>query len=319
MRLRVLRRTAVTAVLAALLLTGCGYSPTPVPPTPSTPPPTKPAVAAPATCADATTSYAPTPLPAPGAMPTGSTMATIVERGRLIVGVSSDSLLLGARNPLNGQIEGFDIDLVKAITRALFGDETKVQLRVITAAQRIPVLKKGEVDIVVRNMTMNCDRWKEVAFSAEYYHSGQKILVRRGSTITGLDALAGHTVCAPAGTSSMDNLIRLAPEAIPVTATNHTGCLVRFQKGDADAITGDDTVLAGLAAQDPYAEVLAEPPFTAEPYGVAVKKENVDLVRFINAVLEKTRDDGTWLRSYNRWLAPHLGPQSGPPTFVHGR
>ena len=126
------------------------------------------------------------------------------------------------------------------------------------------------MDIVVRNMSITCDRWKDIAFSAEYYESGQKILVRKGSDITGLDSLAGHKVCAPIGTSSMDNLIRLAPDAEPVGAANHTGCLVLLQEGKVDAITGDDTVLAGLAAQDPYAVVLDEPPFTEEPYGVGI-------------------------------------------------
>src|SRR5690606_34217740 len=99
---------------------------------------------------------------------------------------------------------------------------------------------------------------------------------------------------APHGTSSMENLIRLAPDAEPVGATNHTGCLVKFQRGEVDAITGDDTVLAGLAAQDPYAVVLEEEPFTAEPYGIGVPKEDTDLAAFINGVLEEMRADGRW-------------------------
>ena len=55
----------------------------------------------------------------------------------------------------------------------------------ITAAQRIPVLQNDEVDIVARNMTITCDRWKQIAFSTEYYRAGQKILVRKGSDVTG--------------------------------------------------------------------------------------------------------------------------------------
>ena len=114
-------------------------------------------------------------------------MAAIKARGRLIAGVSADTYLLGARNPVSGEVEGFDIDQVKQIAKAIFGDETKVQLRVITAAQRLEVLQNHEVDVVVRNMTITCDRWEvPIAFSAEYYLSGQKILVRKGSDITGL-------------------------------------------------------------------------------------------------------------------------------------
>ena len=246
-------------------------------------------------------------------------MREIQDRGRLIVGVSADSYLLGSRNPQTGVIEGFDIDMARAVAQGIFGDPERIQLRVITAADRIPVLESGEVDIVVRNMTMTCGRWEQIGFSEEYYHSGQKILVRQGSDITGLDSLAGQKVCAPNGTSSMDNLIRLAPDAEPVGAVNHTGCLVLFQAGEVDAITGDDTVLAGLAAQDPYAVVLDEAAFSDEPYGIGVNKDATDLAAFINGVLEQMRSDGRWTESYDRWLAPHLGAGTGQPAAVYGR
>ena len=76
--------------------------------------------------------------PTPGDMPAGSTMRKIQDRGRLIAGVSADTYLLGSRNPLNGKIEGFDIDMVKAVAKAIFGDENKYELRVITAAAPDP-------------------------------------------------------------------------------------------------------------------------------------------------------------------------------------
>ena len=210
-------------------------------------------------------------------------MAKIQKRGRLVAGVSADTYLLGSRNPFTGEIEGFDIDMVKAVAKAIFGNENRYQLKVITAAQRIPALEKGDVDIVARNMTINCDRWKQIAFSTEYYRSGQKILVRKGSKANSLNDLDGQKVCAPIGTSSMDNLIKKAPKVIPVGADTHTGCLVLFQEGQVAAITGDDTVLAGLAAQDPYAVVPDQRAFTEEPYGLGFNEKDVDFVRFVNA------------------------------------
>ena len=324
MRSRPRRTHLLAGALGAagvLLATACGYAPTPVPTQePTTAATTAPAPPAAPTCDNATQSYDPLePLPAPGAMPEGSTMAEIQERGRLIVGGSADSFLLASRNPQTGVIEGFDVDMAKAVAEAIFGDPTRIQLKVITAADRIPVLESGEVDIVVRNMTMTCARWEQIGFSAEYYRSGQKILVRQGSDITGLDTLAGTRVCAPNATSSMDNLIRLAPEAIPVGASNHTGCLVLFQSGEVDAITGDDTVLAGLAAQDPYAVVLEGDAFTEEPYGIGVPAEDTDLAAFVNGVLEQMREDGRWSAAYDRWFAPTLGAGTGQPTPVYGR
>jgi polar amino acid transport system substrate-binding protein len=308
-----MRRALVLLAAAALTvaLTACGVEDTPVPAPPGPSEITGGAAPVAQTCNDFLESYAPDGKD-PLAITQGSTMANIKERGRLVAGVSADTYLLGARNPVTGQIEGFDIDLVKQIAKAIFGDENRYQLRVITAADRIPLLEDEQVDIVARNMSMTCDRWKQIAFSAEYYESGQKILVRKGSDVTGLDTLAGHKVCAPTGTSSMDNLIRLAPDAEPVGAANHTGCLVLLQEGKVDAITGDDTVLAGLAAQDPYAVVLDEDAFTTEPYGIGIPAQHVDLVRFVNAVLERMRADGQWQSSYDKWLAPALGPGTQP-------
>ena len=320
-------RTPVAAAISAvvlLTLSACSlfsYSPTELPPPPASPTPTPaPSTTPPPKCTNATASYAPDgPLPSPNDLPASSTMTAIKQRGRLIAGVSADTYLLGSRNPLNGRIEGFDIDMVRAVTKAIFGDETKYQLKVITAAQRIPALQERQVDLVARNMTITCDRWTQIAFSSEYYRSGQKILVRKGSKATSLADLKGQKVCAPKGTSSMDNLIKLAPEAIPVGADSHTGCLVLFQQSEVAAITGDDTVLAGLVAQDPYAIVPEQKAFTDEPYGLGVNSKNVDLVRFVNAKLAQMRSDGEWTAIYNRWLSDSLGPAPQPPKAVYGR
>jgi polar amino acid transport system substrate-binding protein len=313
-RTPLLALAAVASVIALSACTAFSYTPTPLPEASPTPQPsTSSSAARPTSCSDPLASYA------PSATAQGSTLAKIRERGRLVAGVSADTYLLGSRNPLTGQIEGFDIDMVKAVAEAILGDEDLYQLKVITAAQRIPALEKGEVDIVARNMTITCDRWEQIAFSSEYYRSGQKILVRKGSKAKSISDLGGQKVCAPKGTSSMDNLIKAAPKATPVAADNHTGCLALFQQGEVAAITGDDTVLAGLAAQDPYAVVPAQKAFTAEPYGLGFNKDDVDLVRFVNARLARMRTDGEWTRIYNRWLREALGPAPEPPTAVYGR
>ena len=278
-----------------------------------------PAAAAPAECSDPLASYAPDgDLPAPDALPSGSTMAEIRERGVLRVGVSADTLLMGARNPLSGDIEGFDIDVLREVSRAIFGDPDRLQFRVITSGQRIEVLEGDEpaVDLVARAFTINCDRWEQIAFSAEYYHAGQKVLVTRDSDAGGIADLEGERVCAPEGTTTLDRLGQYEGiEAVP--ATTHTQCLVLFQQGKVDAITGDDTILAGFAAQDPYAKVVGEA-ISDEPYGVGVPAQDVDMVRFVNGVLERMKSDGTWAESYDRWLGV-LGDAPEPPAAVYGR
>ena len=326
-------RAAVVLAAGAMLLSACAtgaYQPTTAtvrpaaaattyPPNPDGANPKPGPTGSQVTSANCLQSYAPDgPLPNPGEMPSGSYMAGVKARGYLIAGVSADTLLLGSRNPVTGTIEGFDIDMLRAVATAIFGTPDKIQLRVITAAQRLPLLENGSVDIVARNMTITCARWKDIAFSTEYYRAGQKVLVQLGSPARSMADLKGKKVCAPTGSTSMDTL-RTFPGLVPVGADTHTGCLALFQEGQVDAITGDDTVLAGLAAQDPYAHVVQGKAFTAEPYGLGVAKTHPDFVRFVNAVLARMRADGQWTRAYARWLAPSLGPAPAPPVAVYGR
>ncbi|MCG8927495.1 glutamate ABC transporter substrate-binding protein [Lentzea sp. DG1S-22] len=312
-----MRRLALAAVL---LLGACSAGPAPSEVVPRSAPvpqpagastvsaaPSSPGAAAPA--CDATASLRPGPLPPAGQMPGGSAMARIQQRGRLIAGVDQNSYLMGFRNSFTGEIEGFDVDVARQIAKAVFGDEKKVQFKVVTAAERIPVLKSGEVDVVVRTMTITCERLRDVDFSQVYYQAGQRVLVRRNSGITGVDGLKDKSVCVASGSTSLGNVVNRARTTVSVP--NWTDCLVMLQQGQTDAISTDDTILAGLAAQDPYTEVVGAR-FTDESYGVGIPKGQEDLVRFVNGVLERMRADGTWNGMYRRWLTT-LGPAPTPP------
>jgi polar amino acid transport system substrate-binding protein len=260
---------------------------------------------------DREASLRPGPLPSPGAMPPGSTMAAIAERGRLIVGVDQNTELFGYRNPATAQLEGFDIDIAREMARAIFGDPDRIQLRVVNASERESVLQSGEVDMVVRTYSITCARKQLVDFSTVYYYANQKILSAKGSGIDSAAALSGKRVCAVSGTTSLAALFALNPRPKLVSANTWTDCLVMLQQGQVDAISTDDAVLEGLAKQDPTVDVVGES-IAKEPYGIGIKKENSDLVRFANAVLERMREDGTWQRFYDARLRP-LGPSPGPP------
>jgi polar amino acid transport system substrate-binding protein len=281
------------------------------------------------TCANATASLSPAgPLPAPGgAMPAGSFMATIQKRGRLIVGVDQTTLLFGYLNPQDGQIEGFDIDMLRQVAKAIFGDDgqnenTRIQFVAISAAQRIPFVQSGQVDIVADTMTINCARDQQVDFSSVYYDAGQRILVPDDSTITSSKDLGRKRVCAAAGSTSIDNVLNVtttgatAP-AIPVSVAQWTDCLVALQSGTVDAISTDDTILAGLKVQDPQTQIVGAN-FTDEPYGMAISQSHPDFVRFVNGVLQQMRTDGTWTAIWNKWLAnAGLGTAPAPPAATY--
>jgi polar amino acid transport system substrate-binding protein len=226
--------------------------------------------------------------------------------------VDENTLLFGSRNPFTGEIEGFDIDIAHQIAQAIFGDPNRIELKVISSAQRIPAVQDGSVDLVVRTMTATCDRWQQVDFSTVYYDAGQKVLVRSDSNVQGIQDLGGKKVCATTGSTSIDSIKNAPSHPIPVSVTDWTDCLVLFQQGQVDAISTDDAILAGLVAQDPYTKIVG-PRFTDEPYAVAINKDHVDFVRFVNAVLDRLRSDGTWVALYNKWLAARLGPAPVPP------
>ncbi|GAA4169180.1 glutamate ABC transporter substrate-binding protein [Phytohabitans flavus] len=310
------------ALLSALVLAGCGGSDTP-PPGANPAEPARPvgvqdpavlptSSAAAAGACNPRASYRPTgALPAAGRMPSGSAMARIQQAGRLVVGVDQNNFRFGYRDPKTGNLVGFEIDLARELAKAIFGSPDKVLFRAITTADREKAIQEGRVDVVIRSMTMNCDRWERINFSTEYFSAGQAIMVTRDSPIKGIKDLAGKKVCAATGSTSIRNIAAKAPDAVPVSAPDALDCLVLLQQLQVDAVSTDDAILAGFAEQDRGTKILPDR-FTEEPYGMAVKKESVDLVRFVNGVLERMRADGTWTRLYNAWLSS-LGSTPQPP------
>jgi len=175
-------------------------------------------------------------------------------------------------------------------------------------AQRIRDTADGTVDIVAHTMTITCDRLKMIDFSSVYFEAHQKVLVLKNSSATSLDDLHGQKVCA---TSGSDSLARISQHhAIPVKVTYWTDCLVRLQQGRVAAISTDDSILDGLAAQDPWTKIIGKP-LTDEPYGLAISKQHPEFVRFVNAVLQQLRTDGQWKASYAHWLGH---PVPNPPS-----
>jgi len=267
----------------------------------------------PATCGNPVASLRPpAALPAPGQMPAGSYLRAIQDRGRLVAGVSQDTLLFGFLNPLDGQIEGFDIDVLHQIAQAIFGDPSKIEYRAITTADRIPKILDDSVDIVGRTFTITCARRAQVDFSSVYFDAGQRVLVRKDSTARGIQDLGSKKVCATKGSTSIDHIAQAASKPIPYPLADFTDCLVAFQNSEVDAISTDDAILAGLAKQDPYAKIIGDR-FSDEPYGLGIALKHPEFTRFVNGVLDQMRANGTWASLYNTWLVPSLTKSAPAP------
>ncbi|MEV6279426.1 glutamate ABC transporter substrate-binding protein [Nocardia sp. NPDC051832] len=260
---------------------------------------------------DATVSLRPGALPPRGAMPAGSSMARIVANGRVRVGVAQDGYLFGFRNPRTGALEGFDIDIAKELARDLFGDESKIDLVPLSSAERIPALRGDRVDLVVNSFSTTCERDKEIDFSTVYYVSEQKVLVVANSGIRSATDLAGKRVCSVTGTTSLEPLFELPNRPTVIGMQTWTDCLVALQQGAAEAISTDAPILHGLALQDNNLAVVG-PPMAFDSYAIGIPDGKTDLVRFVNASLDRMRSDGTWQALYQKHLS-RLGPSPGPP------
>ncbi len=253
------------------------------------------------------------PPPAPGDFPAGSAMAAIKARGKLIVGVDQNTYQFGYRDASTGNLQGFDIDMAKEIAKAIFGRPDAIQFKVLTSADRVPMVEKGEVDLVVQTMTINCERREKVEFSSVYYLARQRVLVKNDGSIEDVAALGGKRVCASHGSTSIARIVNLDPRPVGIGVASWTDCLVMLQQNQVDAVSTDDTILAGLRAQDPFTTLL-DGSLSEEPYGMAMSKDAPEFTRFVNAVLERLRTSGEWTRIYNRWLADLLGPAPAPPS-----
>jgi polar amino acid transport system substrate-binding protein len=305
----------IAALALALIVAGCGApsdhvaqlatgavdttssTTTTTAPTTTTTPPDVPC-----TPARALQSYAPSELFPIDQMPAGSTMRRIQEARQLVVGVDENTPRLAGRDPASGEIDGFEIELVRHIALAILGDTDAVKFETVVTAEKVDVVADGGVDLTASANSITCDRWNDVSFSSEYFTAEHKLMVRNNSGITGMADLAGRTVCVTAGSSSVALLEAEAPDAMTYEVPARTDCLVALQNGDADAYFAHDTFLRGLHDQDPENTTILPDAVQEQHYGIAIAHEHEDLVRFVNALLERMRADGELERIANRWF-----------------
>ncbi|MFE1243192.1 glutamate ABC transporter substrate-binding protein [Fictibacillus sp. NPDC058756] len=232
----------------------------------------------------------------------GSTIEEIKKRDKLVVGVKYDTNLFGYKDPKTGNVEGFDIDIAKQLAKKILGDENKIELKEVTSKTRVQMLKNGDIDAIIATMTITEERKKEVEFTDVYFEAGQSLLVKKGSDIKGIDDVkSGTKVLAVKGSTSVDNIKEKAPEAEVLEFENYAEAFTALKAGQGDALTTDNAILYGMAAQDPGFEVVGEP-FTDEPYGIAVNKGDKEFAEYINKALKELKDSGEYDKIKDKWI-----------------
>lgn len=320
--------TAVIAGCTALaLLAGCATN--------SEPPPTWPTVDAgdaasdlpvgaemvdPSTLSEQTNAQALDEPPMGTLRPDDSTVREripdILKRGRLVVGVGQYLNRLGFRDPLSGELDGFEVELAREIARDIFNDPEKVEFRYVENRRREAALSNGDVDMVIRTWTVTRDRQHQTEFSLPYLSISSQLLVMRGSGITDFTDLANRTVCATRDSAPASRISQYELGGLLLTRT-WTDCLMAMQRNQADAIYSDDAILSGLQAQDPYTELVGSGS-RPDYYAVGMPTEDQSrssrgLTEQVNSTIERIRSDGTWERMYDKWMLEYLGPARALP------
>jgi len=241
----------------------------------------------------------------------GTTMARLNEAGAITVGTKFDQPLFGQVDA-SGDPQGFDVEIAKLIAAKLGIPESGITWTETVSANREPFIQSGEVDMVVATYTINDKRKEVISFAGPYYNAGQDILVLAGNPegITGPDDVAGKPVCTVAGSTSEANIKEYTDQV--TSLGGYTECLPLLSSGQVVAVTTDNVILAGLAANSSGEFEVVGNPFTEEPYGIGVKLEDTDFRMFINDVLEEAYDDGSWAAAWEKTAGTEL-PLPDPP------
>jgi glutamate transport system substrate-binding protein len=248
--------------------------------------------------------------------PAGSTMADLADAGTIRIGTKFDQPGLGNINLETDEPEGFDVEIGKLIAGKLGIDEDDVEFVETVSANREAFLVNDRVDIIVATYTINDERKAQVDFAGPYYVAGQDLLVREDDdSINGPDDLAGKRVCAVTGSTPIARIRESYPEAEPVEFETYTECVDQLEAGQIDAVSTDDIILAGYAADPKYEgqfRVVGET-FSEEPYGIGVPKGDDEFRAFINDTLEEAYEDGTWEEFFDATLGESGAEAPEPP------
>jgi polar amino acid transport system substrate-binding protein len=220
--------------------------------------------------------------------------AQVRQRRRWIVGVKCDAPPFGYIN-VQGRNAGFDVEIARWFARYAFGRENRVNFVCAPTPTREPLLTTDRVDLVISTFTYTTDRDTRIDFSRAYYKATGRLLVKNDSPINTLNDINGKRVATTSG-SIYDRWVRRCfPSTQLIVTDSFTNALLAFNQGRADTLMWDDSVLVGIATQDPNTK-LTNDGFLALPYGIGIKQGNVAMKRWVDSRLELMRKRDTFFQ-----------------------
>ncbi|MFF3223272.1 glutamate ABC transporter substrate-binding protein [Nocardia suismassiliense] len=219
--------------------------------------------------------------------------------GKLTIGIKFDQPGLGLRNK-DGSYSGFDVEIGKLVAEKLGVKADGITWKESPSGQRETLIENGQVDYIVATYSINDARKQKVDFGGPYYIAGQSLLVRADNTdITGPDSLKGKKVCSVKGSTPAQNIEKNFKDTQLQTNDTYSLCLEGLRAGSWDAVTTDDIILAGYAAQSTGAFKVVGKPFTTENYGIGLKKGDKELRDKVNDAIEAIIADGSWKKAFD--------------------
>jgi glutamate transport system substrate-binding protein len=237
--------------------------------------------------------------------------------GKVIIGVKEDQPGLGFKDPTTGEYSGFDIEIANLVAAKLGFEPDQIEYKTVQSAGREAAVAQGTVDYYVGTYTINDKRKQQISFAGPYFVAGQDLLVRKDETaIKGKDTLKGKKVCSVTGSTPIQKVRDegLTEPGNIVEFQGYSQCVDKLLTKEVDAVTTDDAILKGFAAQDPDNLKVIGETFSEEPYGIGLPKDDKALRDKVNDILQDALDDGTWQEIYDTTLGKS-GSEAEKPTL----
>jgi ABC-type amino acid transport/signal transduction systems, periplasmic component/domain len=240
------------------------------------------------------------------------TFDKISKAGKVVVGVKADQPFLGYKDT-EGNRCGFDIEMAQLIAAQLGIDPAKIEYKEIPSANRETALQGGEVDYYVGTYSITDERKQKVGFAGPYYVGGQDLLVRKDdNSMKGPEDLKGKKVCSATGSTSIQRIRDEGYSEDTVEFKTYSECVKQLIDKRVDAVTTDDAILAGYAAQAPDSLKVVGNTFSEERYGIGLPKGDKALCQKVTDIIKTAISDGTWQKIYDGTLGKS-GAKSEPP------
>lgn len=236
--------------------------------------------------------------------------------GKLTVGIKYDQPGLGLRNP-DGSFSGFDVEVAEYVAGKLGVAPENIEFKESPSAQRETLIQNGEVDYIVATYSITDARKEKVDFAGPYFIAGQSLLVKSDNTdITGPESLnGGKKLCSVTGSTPAQKVKDTYAQDVQLQEFDtYSACVEALRNGAVDAVTTDDIILAGYAAQYPGELKVVGAPFTEERYGIGLAKGDDETRAKINDAIDAMIADGSWARAFNETVGASGYPIPAPPT-----